>query len=172
VLAAGDQVLLYRERLASYAWLGLMVAPPVLVVLGMIVLPWLVAADLKIAQPANAEGSFFADTFKRRTGKPLAYVSGDERIAPLVALGVTNRPHVYFAWAPQRSPWAKPADVGAQGGILVWPATDNVGAPPATLKAQFPTMVPEVPRVFARSIQGLLPVIRVGWAMLRPTTTP
>ncbi len=172
VLAAGDQVLVYRERLVSYAWLGLLVAPPVLVVLGLIVLPWLVAADLKIAQPANAEGSFFADTFQRRTGKPLAYVSGDERIAPLVALGAPNRPHVYFAWSPQRSPWAKPADVGAQGGILVWPAADNVGTPPATLKAQFPTMVPEVPRVFARSIQGLLPVIRVGWAMLRPPTTP
>ncbi len=172
VLAAGDQVLIYREKLVSSAWLGLLVAPPLLVVLGLLLLPWTVAADLKIAQPANAQGSFFADTFQRRTGKPLLYVSGDERIAPLVALGAPSRPHVYFAWAPQRSPWAKPADVGTQGGILVWPAADNVGTPPATLKAQFPTMVPEVPRVFARSIQGLLPLIRVGWAMLRPPAAP
>jgi hypothetical protein len=32
--------------------------------------------------------------------------------------------------------------------------------------------VPEVPRSFARSMQGLLPLIRVGWAMLRPQGTP
>ena len=30
VVAAGDKVLLYRERLVSSAWLGLLVAPPVL----------------------------------------------------------------------------------------------------------------------------------------------
>ena len=54
-----------------------------------------------------------------------------------------------------------PANCAASGG------TSNVGSPPATLKSQFPAMVPEVPRVFARSVQGLLPLIRVGWAVLR-----
>ena len=172
VVAAGDQVLLYRERLVSSAWLGLLVVPPMLVVLGLFVLPWTVAVDLKIAQPANPEGSYFADTFQRRTGKPLAFVTGDERIAPLVALGAASRPRVFFAWAPQRSPWASAADVSAQGGIVVWPAADNVGTPPAILKSQFPTMVPEVPRAFARAIQGVLPLIRVGWAVLRPQAAP
>jgi len=173
VLAGDDQVLLYRERLVSSTWIGLLVAPPLLVVLGLLVVPWTVAVDLKIAQPAKLEGSFFADTFQRRTGKPLGFVSGDERIAPLVALGAASRPHVYFAWAPERSPWTTAAEVSAQGGILVWPAADNIGSPPAVLKTQFPALVPEVPRVFARSIQGLLPLIRVGWAMLRaPQATP
>ena len=168
MLAAGDQVLLYRERLVSSAWLGLLVAPPVLVVLGILLLPWTVSVDLKIAQPAKAEGQFFADNFQRRTGKPLTYVSGDARLAPLIALGAPSRPHVYFAWAPQRSPWANAADIVSHGGVLVWPAADNTGAPPATLKTQFPAMVPEVPRSFSRSIQGILPLIRVGWAVLRP----
>ena len=172
VLAAGDQVLLYRERVVSSTWLGLLVAPPVLVVLGLAVSPWTLGTDVKIAQPTNTEGSFFADTFQRRTGKPLTYVSGDARIAPLIALGAASRPHVYFAWAPQRSPWVTAVEVGAQGGILVWPAADNVGTPPQALKTQFPAMVPEVPRVFARSVQGRLPLIRVGWSMLRPTTPP
>jgi hypothetical protein len=168
VVAAGDKVLLYRERLVSSAWLGLLVAPPVLVVLGLLVLPWTVAVDLEIAQPANLEGSFFAENFQRRTGKQLAFVTGDATFAPLVALGAASRPHVYFDWAPQRSPWASAADIGAQGGMLVWPAPDNAGTPPATLKTQFPAMVPEVPRVFARSIQGLLPLIKVDWAVIRP----
>jgi hypothetical protein len=170
VVAAGDQILLYRERLVSSAWLGLLVAPPALVVLGLFVLPWAVAVDLKIAQPAKVEAQFFGENFQRRTGKPLAFVSGDARIAPLVALAAPSRPHVYFDWAPDRSPWANPGDIIAGGGILVWPAADNTGAPPATLKAQFPAMVAEVPRSFARSIQGILPLIKVGWSVLRPQT--
>ena len=168
VVAAGDQVPLYRERMVSSTWLGLLVAPPVLIVLGIALLPWTFAVDLKVSQPANAEGRFFADNFQRRTGKPLGFVTGDAQLAPLVALGAPSRPHVYFDWAPQRSPWASPADFSRDGGILVWPAGDNTGTPPAALKAQFPAMVPEVPRSFARTLQGLLPLIRVGWATVRP----
>jgi hypothetical protein len=52
--------------------------------------------------------------------------------------------------------------------VLVWPATDSAGTPPATLKSAFPEMVPEVPRSFARTMQGFLPLIRVGWAVIRP----
>jgi hypothetical protein len=167
VVAAGDQILLYRERMLSSAWVGLLVVPPALVVLGLFVLPWTVSADLKIAQPGKVEGQFFGENFLRRTGKPLAYVTGDARLAPLVALAAPSRPHVYFAWAPQRSPWANAGDVVNKGGMLVWPANDNTGAPPS-LKAQFPTMMAEVPRSFSRSVQGFLPLIKVGWAVLRP----
>lgn len=170
VVAAGDQILLYRERVVSFAWAGLLVAPPVLVVLSLFVMPWTFAVDLGIAQPANAEGSFFADNYQRRTGKPLAYVTGDVRIAPLIALAAPSRPHVYFDWAPQRSPWATAADVYLQGGMLVWPAVGNSNTPPVTLKTQFPMMVPEVQRSFGRTVQGILPLIRIGWAVLRPQT--
>ena len=167
VVAAGDRILLYRERLVSSAWIALLVAPPVLVVLSILVLPWIFGTDLRIAQPANAEGQFFAESYQRRTGKPLPYVTGDERLAPLVALGSSSRPHVYFSWAPQRSPWATPADIRKEGGLLVWPS-DIAGAPPAALKAEFPEMVVEVPRSFARPIQGMLPLIRLGWSVVRP----
>jgi hypothetical protein len=170
IVAAGDQIHLYRERLVSYAWLGLLVVPPALIVLGMAILPWTVATDLRVAQPANAEGGFFAENFQRRTGKPFSYVTGDAQVAPLVALGSPSRPHVYFDWAPQRSPWASLADFRRDGGILVWPANDNTVTPPTALKAQFPALVPEVPRSFARSMQGLLPLIRLGWAVARPQT--
>ena len=60
-----------------------------------------------------------------------------------------------------------PADIRTDGGMLVWPA-DKTGTPPATLKQQFPDMVPEVPRSFARAVQGVLPLIRLGWSMVRP----
>jgi hypothetical protein len=164
VVAAGDQVPLYRENIVSSTWFGLLVAPPVLMVVGIALLPWTVAVDLKIAQPANVEGRFFADNFQRRTGKPLQYITGDAELAPLIALGSPSRPHVYFDWAPQRSPWASPADLSRDGGLMVWPAGD----PPPVLKTQFPALVPEVPRSFARTVQGLLPLIRLGWAVERP----
>ena len=168
IVAAGDKILLYRERLVSSAWLGLLVAPPVLVALSIAIFPWALGSDLKIAQPANAEGRFYADVFQRRTGKPLAYLSGDPRVAPLVALAAPSRPHLYFAWAPERSPWVSSTDMRTQGGILVWPAADNSGTAPETLKVQFPEMVPEVPRSFPRAVQGMLPLIRIGWSMQRP----
>jgi Dolichyl-phosphate-mannose-protein mannosyltransferase len=168
IVAAGDKILLYRERLVSSAWLGLLVAPPVLVALSIAIFPWAFGSDLKIAQPANAEGRFYADIFQRRTGKPLAYLSGDPRVAPLVALAAPNRPHLYFAWAPERSPWVSLTEMRTQGGILVWPASDNSGTAPETLKVQFPEMVPEVPRSFPRAVQGMLPLIRIGWSMQRP----
>jgi hypothetical protein len=168
VLAAGDKILLYRERLVSTAWLGLFFAPPALVVLALAILPWIVGVDLRIMQPAKAEGQFYGDIFQRRTGRPLAYLSGDPRLAPLIALTAPSRPHVYFAWAPHRSPWTGPADFRTHGGILVWPAADNTGTAPATLRTQFPDLVAEVPRSFPRTVQGVLPLIRVGWTMLRP----
>jgi 4-amino-4-deoxy-L-arabinose transferase-like glycosyltransferase len=168
VVLAGDRVLLYRERLVSSAWLGLLMLPPLMVTFGLAVMPWIAGVDLQVAQPANSEGRFFADNFQHRTGKPLAYVTGDARIAPLVALGAPSRPHVYFDWAPQRSPWASVAAMQAQGGLLVWPATEKSVAPPQTLKAQFPDLVAEVPRSFARAVQGFLPLIRLGWGVVRP----
>lgn len=168
VIAAGDRVELYRERLVSSAWLGLLVAPPALVVLGIALLPWLTRTELAIAQPAAAEGRFYGDVYERRTGKPLTYVTGDATLAPLIAMSAPSRPHVYFAWAPERSPWATAADLQANGGLLVWPATDNAGTPPASIRSQFPAMVPEVPRAFARTVQGFLPLVRLGWAVIRP----
>jgi hypothetical protein len=172
VTAAGDQVPLYRERIVSFTWLGLLVAPPAVIVFGIVLMPWMASVDLRITQPARAEGAFFADSFQRRTGMPLRYVTGDKQLAPLVALGAPSRPHVYFDWAPERSPWASPADFRTYGGLLVWPAPDNNRSAPTALKSQFPAMVPEVPRSFPRAIQGLLPLIRLGWAIERPQGQP
>jgi hypothetical protein len=168
VVAAGDQIMLYRERLVSSAWAGLLFVPPAMVIFSLSVVPWMFAVDLKIAQPANAEARFFADNFQRRTGKPLAYVAGDIRLAPMIALAAPSRPHVYFDWAPQRSPWTSTTDIYKNGGLLVWPATDSAATPPAHLKLQFPAMVTEVQRSFARAVQGILPLIRVGWSVIRP----
>jgi hypothetical protein len=51
---------------------------------------------------------------------------------------------------------------------VVWRATDNVGTPPPQVRAMFPTIVPEVPRVFERTLHGRAPLLRIGWGVVRP----
>jgi len=51
---------------------------------------------------------------------------------------------------------------------VVWPTTDTAGTPPAAITQDFPDIVPEVPRAFERAVQGRLPLLRIGWALIRP----
>lgn len=168
ILAAGGRIRLYRQRLLSAAWIGLLVGPPVIVALAVVMLPWTFAVDLKVLLPAEEMGSFFSENFERRTGKPLAIVAGDTRLAALIALEAPSRPSLMLETTPERSPWIRPADIQQKGAIVVWPATDTLGTPPPAIAATFPGLVVEVPRIFQRPIQGRLPVLRLGWAMIRP----
>ena len=59
-------------------------------------------------------------------------------------------------------------DLQRKGGIVVWPTADTAGTPPPEITARFPELVPEVPRSFDYAIQGRLPLLRIGWGMLRP----
>jgi 4-amino-4-deoxy-L-arabinose transferase-like glycosyltransferase len=169
IVAAGDSIRLYRQRLASLAWLLLLVVPPAMTAAGVIVLPWTLGLDLNTAQPAHDMGRYFAETFQRRTGRPLAIVAGDPRAAALVALGAPSRPSVYFDASPDRSPWVTSAEIRSKGAVLVWPTTGTASAPPPEIRARFPDLVAELPRAFERRpVQGRLPLLRLGWAVIRP----
>lgn len=171
IVLAGNQIPLYRQRLLSMAWVSFLAGPPVAMALAILVLPWTLAIDFKILYPADEMGRFFADAFERRTGKPLAVVAGDPDIAALLALEPRSRPSLLMD-PPARSPWVTPADARTRGAVIVWPATDTPGTPPPAIKASFPDLVVEVPRAFERPIQGRLPLLRIGWAVIRPQTAP
>jgi hypothetical protein len=134
----------------------------------IIVLPWAAGTDLKVTQPAAVMARFFAESFERRTGRPLAIVSGDPRTAALIALAAPSRPSVYFDSDPGRSPWITAADIQDKGAVVVWPATNTDPTPPPEIAAHFPDLAPEVPQTFARSLQGRAPPLRIGWGMIRP----
>jgi hypothetical protein len=85
-----------------------------------------------------------------------------------VALASPQRPSVLIDASHERAPWVSEADVRTKGAIVVWPISDAAGAPPANIRARFPDLVPEVPRAFERAFQGRLPLMRIGWAMIRP----
>ncbi len=168
IVAAGDTIRLYRQRISALVWFGLLVVPPAVIVAATVTLPWTAAVDLEVSKPASAMGQFFTETFRRRTGRPLAIVAGDVRSAGLVALASPDRPSLAIDGSSMLSPWISDQDIRQRGAILVWTATDQAGTPPPALKQRFPDMVAEVPQSFPRSMQGRLPLLRIGWAMIRP----
>lgn len=168
VVLAGNTIVLQRQGLTAVAWSLLLVAPPVIAAAAVAVLPFVSGTDVPIGQPANAIGKFFGDTFERRTGRPLAIVAGEPRLASLVAIAAPSRPSFYFDAAPDRTPWVTGEDLRRKGAVVLWPTADTSTTVPPDIKARFPDLVAEVPQTFTRAIQGRLPLMRIGWGMLRP----
>ncbi len=172
VVVAGNSIELRHQRVLGYAWAGLLLVPAFFVPAVIALLPWATGTELRVAQPATAMGRYFGDSFARRTGHPLAVVSGDERIAELIALAAPSRPSVYFAADPARSPWVTAGDIREKGAVIVWPTLDTNPAPPPEIAARFPGLVPEVPRDFPRLVRGRLPPLLIGWGVIRPASVP
>jgi hypothetical protein len=167
VVASGDLILLRRQRLLRTVWAIAIAAPALAVIAATLVLPWTGSGEAATALPARDIAQFFGDSFERRTNQRLRAVAGDAGIASLVALD-GGRPHLFLDAAPERTPWVTPASFGATGGIVVWRASDTVGTPPAEIAQHFPGLVPEVPRGFERLVDGRQPLLRIGWAIVRP----
>lgn len=172
VAAAGDRIELHHQRILGFAWLGLLILPAAITVAAIALVPWTIRTELKIAQPATAMGRFFADNFQRRTGRRLAIVAGHPHTASLVALSAPGRPSIYLDATPDRSPWVTDADIARRGAVVVWPTSDTTGRPPPEIQARFPDLVPELPQTFERPVQGMLPLLRIGWALIRPHSEP
>jgi hypothetical protein len=168
VVLAGNAIPWHRPRMVGIAWALLLLTPPVVAAAGILILPWTGLSSVDVSRPANAMGQFFSESFARRTGAPLAIVSGDRRISALVALGSPQRPSIYFDANPERSPWVTAADIRRKGAVVLWPGVETQVAVPTEIAVHFPDLVAEVPHAFERAIQGRLPLIRIGWGMLRP----
>jgi len=140
----------------------------VLVALAIVVQPWIFALDLRVGRPAKDIGQFFAESFQRRTGKPLEIVGGDQPIAALISLTAPTRPSLWLESAPEYLPKVTRREIEEKGAVLVWQATDSAGRPPAEILRQFPDLVAEVPHAVARRFQGRMPLMRLGWGMIRP----
>lgn len=167
VLLAGNGIELSHQHIVIGVWFGLLLVPPVLTALAVFVVPW-VGVDLNVNKPAKQIAQFFSESFQRRTGAPLQVVAGDPRTAALISLGAASRPSLFLDATPERTPWVTFDDVREKGAVLVWPATDTAGTPPAQLKQRFPDIIPDATRVFDRPISGRLPALRYGWALIRP----
>jgi hypothetical protein len=168
VVLSGNSIFWPRPRLLAAAWTLLLVAPPLGVAAAVVGLPWLGVPGAGVDRPAAAMGRFFAENFTRRTGAPLAIVTGDPDTAALVALGAPGRPSLYLGASPGRTPWVSTADIRRKGAVVVWPSADTRGEVPPAIAARFPGLVADVPHAFEREVQGRLPLLRIGWGVIRP----
>jgi hypothetical protein len=167
IVATGDLVPLRRQRLLRSVWAAALALPALAVIAGTLFLPWTGGGEVATSLPARAIGQFFGDSFGRRTNLPLRAVAGDPQIASLISLD-TARPHLFLDAAPQRTPWLSFARFNETGGVVVWRAANTEGTPPPELAQRFPDLVPEVPHAFDWLVNGRQPLLRIGWAIVRP----
>ena len=168
VVAAGDLVYLRRQRFLRLVWVWIIAAPALFVIVITLAQPWVLGTEVRTMFPAREIGAFFADSFQRRTGQPLAAVAGDPQLATLVAYAAPRRPHLLLDATPDRTPWTSFEKFNETGGVIVWRTADTAGTPPDDIARRFPGIVPEVPRSFARYLTGRQPLLRIGWAIVRP----
>jgi hypothetical protein len=169
IVAAGDLIHLRRQRLLRSVWAAAIIAPSLAVLATTLFLPWSAGGEVATSLPATAIASFFGDSFERRTNRPLPAVAGDAQLAALISLDA-SRPHLLLDAAPQRTPWLTVTKFNETGGVVVWRASDTVGTPPPDIAQRFPGLVPEVPRAFEWFVNGRQPLLRIGWAIVRPKT--
>ena len=167
IVATGDLVYLRRQRLLRTVWAAALAAPAVVAIATTLFLPWTSSSEAPNALPAAAIARFFGDSFERRTNQRLRAVAGDPQLASLVAMDA-GRPHLLLDATPERTPWLTLAKFNETGGVVVWRASDTSGMPPADIAQRFPGLVPEVPRAFEWMVTGRQPLLRVGWAIVRP----
>lgn len=168
VVGAGDLIRLRRHAQVRRLWLIAMAAPAVFVLAMSLIQPWVLGREVQTMLPARRIAGFFADNFQRRTGQPLRAVTGDADLATAVSFAARTRPHLYLADSPAATPWMTPQKFLETGGVAVWRATDTAGTVPDDLARRFPGLVPEVPVTFQHYMQGRQPVLRIGWAVIRP----
>ena len=167
IVATGDLVHLRRQRLLRSVWVVAIVAPALAAIAGTLFLPWTGGSEVATSLPARSIAQFFGDSFERRTNQRLRAVAGDPTIASLVALD-RGRPHLFLDATPARTPWLSPQKFAESGGVVVWRASDTAGTPPPELTRRFPGLAPEVPRAFEWLVNGRQPLLRIGWAIVRP----
>ncbi len=167
IVATGDLIYLRRQKLLRTVWAAAVAAPAIVAIATTLFLPWTSNAEVPTSLPARAIAHFFGDSFERRTNQRLPAVTGDPQLASFIAMD-TGRPHLLLDAAPERTPWLSMAKFNETGGIVVWRASDTIGTPPADIARRFPGLVPEVPRAFEWMVNGRQPLLRIGWAIVRP----
>ncbi|MEH2519621.1 hypothetical protein V1279_005194 [Bradyrhizobium sp. AZCC 1610] len=166
IVATGDLLHLRRQRVLRTVWAAALAAPALVAIATTLLLPW-TGAEVPTLLPAKAIAHFFGDNFERRTNQRLRAVAGDPQLASFIAMSA-GRPHLLLDATPERTPWLSVAKFNETGGVVVWRASDTSGTPPPDIAQRFPGLVPEVPRAFEWMVNGRQPLLRVGWAIVRP----
>lgn len=165
----GPALRVHRQRSVAVAAITLLFLPPALELSTALAAPW-IEQGRSTNWPAEAAARYVTDVYRTRTGQPLYFIAGSELQASALALMSRDRPRVFIANDPARSPWATRADIEASGGIAVWEIYGADAAPPPALTANLPPLVPESPLTLRWVRPGNLDFVRLGWAIIPPRT--
>ena len=168
IVATGDLVYLRRQRLLRTVWAAAVVAPAFAAIATTLFLPWTGSIEVTTSLPARAIARFFGDSFERRTNQRLRAVAGDPQLASLIALD-TGRPHLLLDATPERTPWLTLGQIQRdrrRRGLAR--LRHRRARRRADIAQRFPGLVPEVPRAFEWMVTGRQPLLRIGWAIVRP----
>ena len=163
IVAAGDRIRIEHQYLIGYAWVALLVLPPLLVALAIMIQPWIFAVDLQVGRPAGDDGAVLRRQLPaphRPAARDRGRRSADSRrwwrsTAP-------SRPSLYLESAPESTaPRVDPA--GHRATRARW-CSGRRPTPPAGRR---PTIAAAVSRIWcprcrarstARSFQGRMPL--------------
>jgi len=166
VVATGDLVHLRRQQVLRLVWAAAVIAPAIAVTFddAIAALDRWRGSDVAAA---TAIAHFFGDSFERRTNPSVRAVTGDAQLATLISLDA-GRPHLLLDAAPERTPWLTLAKFTEIGGVVVWRASDYGRHAAGRHRATISRPGPEVPRAFEWPVTGRQPLLRIGWAIVRP----
>ncbi len=167
IVATGDLLYLRRQRVLRTVWAAALAAPALAAIATTFFCRGPALPKCRPRCRRKRLRSFFGDNFERRTNQRLRAVAGDPQLASFIAMS-RGRPHLLLDATPERTPWLSVAKFNQTGGVVVWRASDTSGTPPPEIAQRFPGLVPEVPRAFEWMVNGRQPLLRVGWAIVRP----
>lgn len=170
-LFAGETVRLCRQRLAVIIAFILLFLPPLGIAALNFSLPWF-GRGLMTNWPAQAAAQIMSESFRNRTGKPLAIIAGQPLYAAEIALAAKDRPHIFPNADPAIAPWIKDNAVKEKGAVVFWPVIRGNAAPPTALTIALPPFVPEAPLSLLWSLPGSIDPVRLGWAIIPPEKSP
>ena len=167
IVATGDLVHLRRQRLLRSVWAAALVAPALAVIATTLFLPWTGGGRGGDLAAGESDRAFLRRQF-RAAHQPAA-ARGGRRSA---ARGLDRDEPRASASAARRHAGTDAVAVGREiqrdrrrRGLA---RLRHVGTPPPDIAQRFPGLVPEVPRAFEWLVTGRQPLLRIGWAIVRP----
>jgi 4-amino-4-deoxy-L-arabinose transferase-like glycosyltransferase len=116
--------------------------------------------------PGDRLGSELSRRFRALTGQPPAYVIGSMWDGGNVSHYAPERPRVLIDGNPRRAPWIDLGDLRLRGAIVVWTDAGDPRVVPPAFRAIAADAEVQPPFFLPFHVGG--PVVRVGWALLRP----
>lgn len=167
VAQRGERVGLHRRGAVAGLWLLCLLAPAVITLAWMLMVPYIAARGTDVSFPAAAIAEPIAAIVERRTGRPPTVIAGETVLAGTLVLASPGHPRILPV--TEADPTGGPStSLPGEGAVAVWRIEGPSGEAPAVIRRRWPALKPEAPVVVPWAIAGSLDPVRIGWGLLPP----